>query len=632
MLVLDNLCVEFSQVYFHTDSKVVLGYINNQTRRFYTYVSNRVHKIRQVSSPTQWRYVCSDKNPADVGSRECSPVDLESSMWLQGPEFLKRDIDTLPEFFPLVDPRSDTEVRKCTVVTMATSIDKKLTLGSSRFESYSSWYKLVVAVGILIHIVLSFKKVGICRGWHICTESHSLDTKARATIVILNEVQYDSFKDDIDALMSSKSLGTNSALSKLDPYIEESTGLLRVGGRLGQSSLPYEEKHPIILHKSHYVTKLLIRHFHESVFHQGRTFTEGAVRQGGYWIVGAKRAISSLIFDCVTCKKLRGKFERQKMADLPSDRTEPCTAFSYVGVDVFGPWQVISRKTRSSQASAKRWAVLFTCLTIRAVHIEVVDEMTSSAFINALRRFVAIRGSVKIFRSDRGTNFVGSTDSTGVNVINVEDGQVKGFLNRSGTQWIFNAPHSSHMGGVWERMIGVSRPILESMLSKVHNLTHDVLVTLMAEVSAIINARPIVPVSTDSDCPQVLSPSALLNMKLNTDQQSVDDQSMKILYKDQWKRVQYLADQFWLRWSKEFLHSLQSRLKWQNSQPPLQLNDVVLLKDNELARNYWPLGRVSKLFPSSDGKIRKVELCVIKGGKEAFYIRPIVDTVLLVRY
>ena len=134
------------------------------------------------------------------------------------------------------------------------------------------------------------------------------------------------------------------------------------------------------------------------------------------------------------------------MSDLHLDRTEPGSAFSYVGVDVFGPWQVISRRTRSSQASAKRWAVLFTCLSIRAVHIEVVDEMSSSAFINALRRFIAIRGNVKVFRSDRGTNFVGTTEHIGVDAINVEDCQVNGFLNKSGSVWVFNAPHSSHMG------------------------------------------------------------------------------------------------------------------------------------------------------------------------------------------
>jgi hypothetical protein len=188
--------------------------------------------------------------------------------------------------------------------------------------------------------------------------------------------------------------------------------------------------------------------------------------------------------------------------------------------------------------------------------------MSSSAFINALRRFIAIRGKVQMFRSDRGSNFVGATDHIGVHTINVENGKIKDFLSNSGSIWVFNSPHSSHMGGAWERMIGVSRRILEAVLTKTHNLTHDVLVTLMAEVSAIVNARPIVPVSSDPDCPQILSPAALLTMKFDSGQQPVDGLTMKDLYKDQWKRVQYLANQFWLRWRKEFLQSLQSRPKW----------------------------------------------------------------------
>jgi len=277
--------------------------------------------------------------------------------------------------------------------------------------------------------------------------------------------------------------------------------------------------------------------------------------------------------------------------------------------------------------------VLFTCLSVRAVHIEVVDEMSSSAFINALRRLIAIRGPVKMYRSDRGTNFVGATDHIGVDVINVEDGDTKDFIAKTNSVWVFNSPHSSHMGGIWERMIGVSRRILESMLSNTHTLTHDVLATLMAEVSAIINSRPIVPVSTDPECPEVLSPSALLTMKLDLDQQPVDEMSLKDLYKDQWKRVQYLANQFWLRWRKEFLQSLQTRPKWHHDQSPLKVNDIVLLRDYDVPRNCWPKGRVNKIFPSTDGKIRKVELCIINAeGKQSFLVRPIVEMVLLVRY
>lgn len=120
--------------------------------------------------------------------------------------------------------------------------------------------------------------------------------------------------------------------------------------------------------------------------------------------------------------------QSQIMPDLPSDRLTQTPPFCYIGVDVFGPWSIVSRKTRGGQASSKRWTVLFTCLCIRAVHIELVEEMSSSAFINALRRFVVTRGNAIETRSDRGTNFTGSCEELGINAINVEDDTVKKLL------------------------------------------------------------------------------------------------------------------------------------------------------------------------------------------------------------
>jgi hypothetical protein len=195
--------------------------------------------------------------------------------------------------------------------------------------------------------------------------------------------------------------------------------LNRLRNKLGLAST-----NPIIVPKGHVAT-LLIRHFHEKTFHQGRKITEGEIRSNGFWIIGAKRLISTLIRTCVLCRKLRGKVEVQKMADLPEDRLTPGPPFSAVGVDTFGPWNVTTRRTRGGAAQSKRWAIIFTCLTTRAVHIELVEEMSSSSFINALRRITAIRGPIKIFRSDRGTNFIGATDQIGIKSINVEDIKVK---------------------------------------------------------------------------------------------------------------------------------------------------------------------------------------------------------------
>ena len=174
--------------------------------------------------------------------------------------------------------------------------------------------------------------------------------------------------------------------------------------------------------------------------------------------------------------------------------------------------------------------------------------------INALRRFISIRGPVKEIRSDRGSNFVGSVDDLNANVINVEDNTTSAFLNDNRITWKFNPPHSSHMGGVWERMIGVSRRILDSLLANVSDkhLTHEMLLTFMCEVVAIVNARPLVPITSDPSIPQVLSPSVILTQKLSPDVQPFSDIDQRDMYKAQWRRVQCLAESFWKRWSFEF--------------------------------------------------------------------------------
>jgi transposase InsO family protein len=320
------------------------------------------------------------------------------------------------------------------------------------------------------------------------------------------------------------------------------------------------------------------------------------------------------------------------MADLPRDRVEPAPPFTYVGVDAFGPWSVVARRTRGGQASSKRWAILFTCLTIRAIHIEVVPEMSSSAFTNALRRFISRFGNVKLFRSDRGTNFVGSVNEIKMDTVNVEEGEIHSWLKDKNVTWIFNPPHASHMGGVWERMIGTVKRILSSMLCDISdkNLTHDVLITLMAEVCAIVNARPIVPVSTDSSVPELLSPSAILTQKLDFTTEEFEHLTLKDIYKSEWRRVQVLANQFWRRWRSEYLQQLQTRSKWRREQANLNEGDVVLVKDSNVPRNRWPYGVVEKILPSDDGKVRKSCIRMYNDGKLTVLTRPISELVLLV--
>ena len=629
--VKEHLQLDIDDVRYFTDSRVVLGYISNERKRFFMYVANRVAHIRTYSEPRQWTYVNTTENPADVGTRGISVKDLESSRWLSGPNTSRNEAPSVNDdvsasiVHPLINPEHDNEVR---CKASSAGLDIRSGLGSHRFSRFSSWNSLIRAVSLLQRYI-DFRK-GKIKDF----SKKTVDSYKRAEKFVIKTVQAEVFSEELECLLSSKPLPRHSNILSLDPILDDE-GIIRVGGRLKRSKLDSTLTQPMLIPGKHSIATLLVRKHHTDVSHQGRHLTEGKVRSSGIWITGCKRLVSSLIHKCVDCRKLRGKLAAQKMSDLPEDRVTPgLPPFSSVGVDIFGPWEVVTRRTRGGSANSKRWAALFTCMATRAVHIEVIEEMSSSSFINALRRFIAIRGKVQIIRSDRGTNFVGAVSPLQMNALNVEDGPIKDFLHKNGTTWIFNAPHSSHMGGVWERMIGTTRRILDPMLLNhgARALTHEVLSTFLAEATSIINSRPLIPVSNDPNSPFILTPSLLLTQK--TDSDSGSDINIEIDQKDllrkQWKRVQYLSSLFWKRWKSEYLQTLQCRRKWHNTQRNVSEGDVVLLRDKDAVRNQWPMGVVSRVFPSEDDCVRKVELRVVGEGKLSTFVRPVHELVVLV--
>ncbi|KAL3968170.1 collagen beta-1,O-galactosyltransferase [Sarotherodon galilaeus] len=604
------------------------------SKRFYVYVHNRVQRIRQSTQPNQWRYVPTEHNPADHASRSVQASQLTRTNWFTGPTFLYKSQPTSKqhETFELINPDADVEIQP-QVTTCVTSQKDKL-LGCERFTKFSSWKSIRRGVATLIHVVCSFRAssrgTNGCNGWHWCRKPLTADELSKATTVILLAVQQACFPEDLDALSKGADVSKRSVLTKLNLIID-ADGLLKVGGRLALADLSDKERHPVILPGKHHVSTLLIKHYHEQVEHQGRTITEGAIRAAGIWLVGGKRCVSTVLHGCVTCRKLRGKREKQKMSDLPQERLSTSPPFTYTGVDIFGPWAVIARRTRGGIAQSQRWAVLFTCMSTCAVHIEVIESLDTSSFINSLRRFFAIRGPSEHLYSDCGTNFVGACKELEFQKI-VSKSEVQRYTNNRGCTWHFNPPHFSHMGGAWERMIGVARRILDSMLMHTpsSSLTHEVLCTLMAEVTAIINSRPLVSVSSDPDVPQILTPAMLLTQK-QSDPPPPGTFTEKDLYKQQWCQVQRLANQFWNRWKREYLQTLQLRRKWQESSPNIERGDVVLMKDDCTCRNDWPMALVTNTFPGSDGKVRKIEIRVVKDGVAKVYLRPITEVVMVLK-
>lgn len=394
-------------------------------------------------------------------------------------------------------------------------------------------------------------------------------------------------------------------LQNLNPFYDKQN-MLRIGGRLRRASEPMEVKHPLILPKRSHLSLLIARHFHEKTAHQGRNFTINELRSNGFWIVNCRRIVSSIIHNCAKCTRMRRKPNGQQMADLPKERIEPSPPFTHCGVDVFGPFIV-----REGRKEMKRYGLILTCLALRAIHIEVLDDLTSDSFINGLRCFFAIRGSVRTIFCDNGTNFVGAKNELKDNLKLLNMEYVTKKIEDLGCEFRFNPPAASHMGGVWERQIRTVRSVLTGLLdNSAGRLDTTSLRTLMYEAMAIVNSRPLTINSLEQpDDPCPLTPNHLLTMKSGVIVSPPPGTFVRedLYLQKRWRKVQYLTDQFWNRWRKEFLQNLQCRNKWQKKQVNFEIGDIVILQDDG-PRMMWKLGRVVETYPGEDGLVRKVRL------------------------
>lgn len=283
---------------------------------------------------------------------------------------------------------------------------------------------------------------------------------------------------------------------------------------------------------------------------------------------------------------------------------EATPPFTYTGIDCFGLIYV-----KEGRKEVKRYGLLLTCLCSRALHIEVLDDMTSDAFINALRVFIAIRGNVRQLRSDHGTNFIGARRELAELMQGMNEERVKAL----GCEFLMNPPAASHMGGVWERQIRTIRSVLTAILDQsAQRLDSSSLRTFLYEVMAIINSRPLTAeLLNDPSAPEPLTPNHILMMKSTIILPPPGQFIREDLYlKKRWRRVQYLANEFWIRWKREYLLNLQPRQKWQKNRRNLKVNDIVLLQDDHATRNEWKLARITEVYPGSDDRVRKVRLLV----------------------
>ena len=654
--------------FFWTDSKVVMGYISNVTRRFHIFVANRIQQIHEHTKPQQWQYINTHSNPADAASRGLTTKQLlsDDSQWLRGPSFLwncgpyRVQEENTPE--PL-DP-NDPEVKASTLVTQSDESYPNY-FETARLDRFSDWSRVRKAVAVCLRFKRllrekRFQKTAVAQTSTAVKKNGTsyqpvdIEEIGQAEMEIIRCLQLEHFKDEIEALsllqvhgefsdrQKAKQRNFNlkkcSSLYRLDPYLDVN-GILRVGGRLRRANMPEASKHPIILPRRSHVTTLILQYCHEAIKHQGSGMTHNEVRQRGYWIIGGTSAVSSFISKCIKCRKLRGPLVQQKLADLPEDRVDPAPPFAYCAVDYFGPFLI-----KDGRKEVKRYGVVFTCMASRAIHLESANTLDTDSFINAVRRFQAERGPIRQLRSDRGSNFVGAQRELQEALNEMDENKVRSTLIEENCEWFsfkMNPPSASHMGGSWERQIRTVRSVLAALLAESgRQLDDESFRTLLKEIQAVVNSRPLALNDMSSvDSPEPLTPNHLLTMKSKVLMSPPGIFQREDIYlRRRWRRVQYLTNAFWERWRKEFLSTLQLRKKWITPKRNMAVNDVVLMKDENAPRNAWRLARVKEVFPSKDGLVRKVKLAMAarsldKNGKRIeavqFLDRPVHKLVLI---
>ena len=584
-------------VHYWTDSMIVIGYISNNSRKFRTFVANRVGHIRALSEPRDWRHVRSQDNPADIASRPLPVVDMQ--MWKRGPSWLSEHHPYWGhEAEPCEIPDDDPELFRCQSVLLTLHDPPNPHWLDRMIEHFSSWRRLYCAVAWVVKLFcqLKNKEQGL--------SPLTLLDQLKAQKLLILHVQCTSFRLEIS---DPEHIPKSSPIYALSPFVDHS-GILRVGGRT--------DSHPILLPFDHRISYLITAHYHE-ISHSGVEWTLCLVREV-FWIVKGRRLARKVKADCVTCRKLFRKPATQLMAALPPERITPdLPAFHFVGVDVFGPFHVVCRRS-----TVKRYGCIFTCLCCRAVHLEVLETLEADSFINGFRRFISRRGMpAKVF-CDNGTNFVAAEAELRDAWARHSDA-LGNFVTRKGIEWRFNPPSAPHMGGAWERLIGVVKRVLRAILPTGTRLTDEHLSTVLCEAEAMVNGRPLTKVSDDPNDLSPLTPNMLLLMRQG--EVPTPGGSSANAYRSRWKYVQHLAHQFWLRFLREYVPELNRRDKWTSPERNFKVGELVLVVDKRASRNLWPLGRIVEIHPGRDGKVRSVTLKT----KSTVLKRPIVDIVRL---
>lgn len=600
-----------TKVYGWCDSTAVLGWIHGDPSRWKSFVANRVKQVTLTMPPDCWHYVKTTENPADCASRGISVEDLlNKNIWWHGPSWLSETTQqklttlTKKQLFTTVEELKKT--KQTNLITKSNETD----LISGLLYKHSNLDK---ATRILAWVLRALKHDSIKLPYLTIEEIRN------AKLRFINYIQAIEFADELKSLKTKGKVESKSRLITLNPFLDKNN-ILRVGGRLNNANINIEMKHPIIIPHSGRLTELLINQAHNLTFHGGAKITNAFLRQK-YWILGSNRVVKKQIRQCITCRKHNPDKHYQLMGDLPSSRSNPSRPFDHTGVDFTGHFFIKISSGRAIRCT-KGYVAVFVCMATKAVHLELVSDMTTSAFLAALRRFSARRGKPSNMYSDNGKNFVGANSKLKQEYEELEQIFNQEFLTEiteMEVKWHFNAPLWPSAGGLWESAVKSLKHHLKRVVGD-QKLSFEEFSTLLSQLEACLNSRPLCPLSEDPEDINALTPSHFLasGPTLTLCETEYD-------LRTRWTHTQKIFQDIWKKWKSEYLTLLHNRSKWTDTKPNININDIVMIHDANLPPGKWALGRVVDLHPGKDQLVRVVTLKT----KNGLLKRPITKVSLL---
>lgn len=602
-VVTESLTMPIVKRTFWSDSMIVLGWLNISPSQLKPFVRNRISEIQESTAGDKWRYVPSKDNPADLVSRGARADSIgDCSLWWSGPNFLQSCESSWP-VKPHKSVKQDLPEVVCHHISPhdSSNPNNHQSLIQSLIHNHSNFNHLIRITAYIKRFIYNLKNSN-------CKMHGSLSTNELndALTCLLLGAQSEMFPEEHNILKSGNTLPRKNRLISLTPFLD-SNGIIRVGGRLDNSPYEYNTKHPILLCSKHHFTKILFQMQHKSLLHAGPQLLLANVRLN-YWPLGGRNLAKAVVKNCIKCFRYKCQNIQPIMGQLPCSRTNLQFPFFNSSVDYAGPVLIADRKGRGCKLT-KSYICIFVCHATRAVHLELVTDLTKEGFIAALNRFTSRRGKPQSILSDNGTNFVGANNDLKRFLSNFDVASEMALQNITFT---FAPPYSPHFNGMAEAAVKSTKNHLRKLLS-LTNFTYEELATCLCQIEAVLNSRPLTPLSCDPSDFSVLTPSHFLIGRTLTSVPSPQVPDTNISCLERYRRIDYIRQHFWQRFSNEYVSLLQQKTKWSVTTGQLQEGMLVLIRDKALPPLVWSLGRVVRTYAGVDGLVRVADLKTRRG-------------------